>query len=94
MILLPTTCRIDYHTDPPAYGDTSVIASLSLGEARRFSLRSQSDPDEVHDVELLSGSLVIMGAGCQEQYEHALRVEVSRRNPRFNVTFRMFGHGG
>lgn len=82
---------IDYHTDPPAYGDTSVIASLSLGEERMFSLRSIADPSRTYDVSLASGSLFIMGEGCQERYEHALLVDASKRGSRFNVTFRQFG---
>lgn len=84
---------VDYHTDPPAYGDTSVIASLSLGERRTFSLRSLEQPERRYNVDLPSGSLFIMGEGCQDRYEHALLPDPERAGPRFNLTFRQFGSG-
>ena len=85
---------VDYHVDLPAYGDTSTIASLSFGEERVFSLRSLEDPEVVYDLTLPDGSLVILGTGCQDRYQHALLRDPEKRKPRFNITFRMYGFSG
>ena len=80
-----------YHSDPPAFGDTSVIASLSLGATRTFALRSRVQPEDVRTVDLVSGDLVVMTAGCQERFEHALLPDPSVRTIRYNLTFRSRG---
>ena len=55
-----------FHRDLPAYGDTSAIASLSLGAEREFIFRKTTNPDERFAIPLISGSLLFMGKGCQE----------------------------
>ena len=81
----------DYHSDPPAYGDTQSIASISLGEERMFSLRRVDDHDAKYDLRLGDGSLLIMGKHCQDLYEHVLLGEPSLQRPRINLTFRPRG---
>ncbi len=78
-----------FHSDPPSFGPTSLIPSISLGEKRTFLLRNKSDHSDQYEIELPNGSLLIMGAGCQEKYEHAVPVHESP-NPRINLTFRPF----
>ncbi len=56
---------VDYHSDSVAYGDTNVIASVSLGQERLFNLREKATQKE-HELLLHQGSLLIMGEGCQE----------------------------
>ena len=81
---------VDFHSDLPAYGDTSCIASLSLGEEREFLIRRQSDK-KTRSIVLASGSLLIMGQNFQTEFEHALPTSNRYANPRINLTFRCYG---
>lgn len=81
----------DFHADYPAYGDLSSIASISLGEEREFLLRKIEDHSDLYRLTLGDGSLLIMGEGCQERYEHALPANDKYKSPRINLTFRPFG---
>ena len=81
---------VGYHCDYPAYGDTSVIASLSIGEEREFLLREKSSLTETR-ILLEEGSLLIMGDHCQERYEHSLPTDPIYKNGRINLTFRQYG---
>jgi len=61
--------HIPWHADnEPWIGP--VIASLSLGDARRFQLRHKASREVVWDDALGAGDLIVMGAGCQQDYEH------------------------
>ncbi|WP_440056291.1 alpha-ketoglutarate-dependent dioxygenase AlkB (plasmid) [Pseudoalteromonas sp. T1lg65] len=80
-----------FHTDLSAFGPTNVIASISLGAERNFLIRSQSNPELLHDITLEDGSLFIMGEGFQNNYEHAIAKGNEQTGPRFNITFRQFG---
>ena len=81
---------VDYHSDPPAFGDTSIIASLSLGEEREFLMREKASFLETKQI-LAHGSLLIMKNDCQMLYEHCLPVNSIYTNPRINLTFRKYG---
>ncbi len=80
-----------FHQDLPAYGSTAAIASLSLGAEREFVLRSVSDSTERFKIRLASGSLIFMGEGCQDLYEHAIPLDPDCTEPRLNLTFRRYG---
>lgn len=80
---------VDYHHDPRAFGDTSVIPSFSLGAERKFLLRDKNSLEEF-DIILNHGSVLIMGANCQERYEHSLPIDNSCHQGRINLTFRQF----
>lgn len=82
---------VDFHVDLPAYGTTSAIASLSLGAERKFVFRSTSDPAERFSINLSPGSLLYIGEGCQDLYEHALPRDERCGQPRLNLTFRKYG---
>ena len=82
---------VDFHQDMPAYGDTSEIASLSLGAQREFVLRKIENPGERYAISLQPGSLLYMGEGSQTLYEHSLPRDDSCREPRLNLTFRKYG---
>lgn len=84
------TSGVDYHSDYVAYGDTTVIPSISLGEERVFCLR-EKDTGEVFSQQLKHGSLIVMGKDCQKNYEHALPEDPKYKSPRINLTFRKFG---
>jgi alkylated DNA repair dioxygenase AlkB len=81
----------DFHSDLPAYGPTSAIASLSLGAEREFVFRSTSDTNVRFSIHLAPGSLLFIGKGCQELYEHALLRDERCSKPRLNLTFRKYG---
>ncbi len=81
---------VDYHSDTVAFGDTSQIVSISLGEERVFHLREKTT-QKVHEIVLKKGSLLLMGEHCQERYEHALPLDSNYKQPRINLTFRKYG---
>lgn len=81
---------VDFHSDPSAFGDTTIIPSISLGEERDFLLREKSTLKE-HKLTLNNGSLVIMGENCQNLYEHSLPINPIYKKGRINLTFRKYG---
>ncbi|MEM9916821.1 MAG: alpha-ketoglutarate-dependent dioxygenase AlkB [Bacteroidota bacterium] len=83
--------HMDFHSDLPAYGDTSSIASISLGAERHFAFRPKAQQEATYSLLLKNGSLVHMGLYCQERYEHALPPTPDCREPRINLTFRKYG---
>ena len=54
---------VDYHSDKRAFGDTSVLPSMSLGEERQFNVREISSM-KVSTFVLKHGSLFVMEKGC------------------------------
>ena len=81
---------VDFHSDFSAFGDTSIIPSISLGEEREFKFREKESKQELSQI-LKNGSLVIMGKHCQERYEHSLPINPKYKGPRINLTFRKYG---
>lgn len=82
---------VSFHRDLPAYGSTSQIASLSLGAERNFAIRSVGGDMEPLIISLDSGSLLFMGDGFQDLYEHGLPLDTGCCLPRLNLTFRRYG---
>jgi alkylated DNA repair dioxygenase AlkB len=82
--------HMSWHSDDEkSLGVNPVIASVSFGEVRRFSVRHRKDKElSPITLELASGSLVIMGGEMQEYWHH--RISPSKKNlgPRINLTFR------
>jgi len=79
---------VDWHSDDePELGKEPVIASMSLGAARRFDLRHRVSGETVR-VEIPPGSVVVMSGRCQAEWVH--RVAKTKRSvgPRINLTFR------
>jgi len=85
--------------DERALGRDPVIASLSLGAARRFCLRPReaqkrrespflNASEETLRIVLEPGSLLLMQAGIQHRYKHALPKALRVTEPRINLTFR------
>ncbi|WP_298427844.1 alpha-ketoglutarate-dependent dioxygenase AlkB [uncultured Kordia sp.] len=84
------TSGVTYHSDHSAFGDTTIIPSISIGEERMFYLR-EKESQKVHDILLKEGSMLIMGENCQERYEHSLPINPSYKKGRINLTFRQYG---
>ena len=77
------------HADAePELGANPVIASVSLGATRRFQLRHRKLRDEKLDLDLSSGSLLIMRGTLQTHYRHGVPKQLRCVEPRINLTFR------
>jgi alkylated DNA repair dioxygenase AlkB len=74
--------------DEPELGEQPVIASVSLGAARRFRLRSRDAGRRTLDLELPHGSLLRMAGDTQRNYRHALPRSRRVHEARLNLTFR------
>jgi alkylated DNA repair dioxygenase AlkB len=80
---------VGWHSDDEALlGPAPAIASLSLGETRRFRLRHRRRAFAPLDIELTDGSLLLMAGATQRNWEHAVPKERGERGPRINLTFR------
>ena len=64
-----------------------VIASLSLGATRTFSLRAKGGAVAFSE-RLPGGSLLIMAGQTQKNFKHEVPKEPRVRQPRINLTFR------
>jgi alkylated DNA repair dioxygenase AlkB len=94
---------IGWHSDnEPELGWTPLIASLSFGATRRFSFRRKrlrstnfaplrDHETDRHDIELRSGSMLVMFGETQRNWEHALLKTKKVTEPRINLTFRILG---
>ncbi len=69
-------------------GATPVIASVSLGTPRLFTMRAKSDKKRLLDLRLAHGSLLIMGGASQQRFQHAVPKENRLHGERINLTFR------
>lgn len=74
--------------DEPELGTQPLIASLSLGAARRFLLRRRDDRAQVTEFVLGHGDLLVMAGDTQRHYQHALPKTASPMGERINLTFR------
>lgn len=83
---------VSFHTDDePIFGPCPVIASLSLGAARRFIFRHNADRGPKVELVLGSGSLLIMAGETQKRWQHAVPKTTKAEGevgPRINLTFR------
>ena len=74
--------------DEPELGPNPVIASVSLGAMRRFSLRHRRRRDLRIDLPLAHGSLLLMSGTTQHHWVHALPKTAASAGERINLTFR------
>lgn len=74
--------------DEPELGPTPIIASLSLGDERRFDFRHRTSGDTVR-VNLPHGSLLVMSGNTQTRWKHCLAKTKASRSPRINLTYRL-----
>ena len=79
-----------FHSDDePELGDRPTIASLSLGEERKFQLKHKYRKDlKLVTIPLLDGSLLIMRGDTQRKWKHGIPKERTPCAPRINLTFR------
>ncbi len=79
--------------DEPELGPRPVIASISLGGVRRFTLKHRRDPAVRGALELPHGSLLVMSGDTQRLYRHGLPRTARDVAPRVNLTFRWIDPG-
>ena len=80
---------VSWHSDDePDLGRNPVIASLSLGETRRFLLRQKKDHSITKSFDLTHGSLLYMSGNVQNIWEHSIPKTTKDIGIRINLTFR------
>ena len=82
---------VGWHADDEkSLGDNPTIASLSLGETRRFEFCRKDDKERkpVYGFHLVHGSGLLMKGDVQERWLHTVPREYHDRKPRLNLTFR------
>jgi alkylated DNA repair dioxygenase AlkB len=72
----------------PAAPHDVLIASVSLGATRRFTLRHRRQPTR-RVLLLADGDLLVMGGSMQRRWQHAVPKTAVPSGPRLNLTFRI-----
>lgn len=67
----------------------SIIASLSLGETRRFIFRRRDNHQIKVELILGDGDFLIMGGDTQKFWQHHVPKTAKSTEPRINLTFRV-----
>ncbi len=81
--------HMSWHADDEkSLGDKPVIASVSLGEKRKFGLKHRFEEGLKLNLELESGSLLIMKGEMQEFWHHRIFPSKKPLGARINLTFR------
>lgn len=74
--------------DEPELGPDPVIASVVFGARRRFVFRRKDDKARKLEVPLGDGDVLVMGAGTQAHWQHAVPKTARPVGARINLTFR------
>ncbi len=81
---------VAWHSDDePELGKEPAIASLSFGETRIFKLRRADDHKQKFDIELPSGSCLLMRGKTQQAWQHQIAKSKKPLQARINLTFRL-----
>ena len=75
--------------DEPELGKNPIIASVSFGATRRFSLRHKHSKNHKIDIDLASGSFLLMQGETQHFWQHQIAKTAKEIQPRINLTFRI-----
>jgi len=81
---------VAWHSDDEyELGIKPVIASVSLGQTRRFDVRHKTDHQKKYSVNLENGSLLLMRGDLQHSWEHRIAKSTKPLKERVNLTFRI-----
>jgi len=81
---------VGWHSDDePELGEAPVIASMSLGASRDFSLRQKKPGVGKLKLRLDSGDLLLMSGQLQHNWQHQLPKTQLPVGERINLTFRL-----
>jgi len=75
-----------YHSDQESSGYNTILPSISLGEVREFSFKNRAYED-IYNLDLANGSLLVMGEYCQSRHTHSLTKNSNYEKGRINITF-------
>jgi alkylated DNA repair dioxygenase AlkB len=64
------------------------VALVSLGDTRRMTIRSRFKPRRILDLDLESGSLLVMSYASHFNYDHGIPKTTRRVGPRISIAFR------
>ncbi|WP_020210362.1 alpha-ketoglutarate-dependent dioxygenase AlkB family protein [Gilvimarinus chinensis] len=79
---------VAWHSDDePELGPEPAIASVSLGQTRRFTLKHKADRETVA-LDLAHGDLLLMSGPLQRNWLHQLAKSKMSLGARINLTFR------
>lgn len=81
---------IGFHADNEVKVDSDLIASISIGGSRRFTIKEKkvSQSAEKYEFLLEDGDLVVMNGLMQKHYKHSIPKTVKPVSERINLTFR------
>jgi alkylated DNA repair dioxygenase AlkB len=91
---------IGYHSDKELDPNYQKVATVSLGQSRKFYLqpiisKKEKEEEKIYRKRkdtiktiLHSGDLVVMFGDCQKLYKHSIPKEKKATNPRISLTFR------
>ena len=81
---------IGFHADDePELGRDPLVATVSLGATRRFVLKPRRKSTAgATSLDLVHGSLVVMGGTCQRHFVHGVPRHVEAADERISLTFR------
>lgn len=81
---------VAWHADnEKELGPRPLIASVSLGQARKFDFRHKEDHKRKYSLTLTNGSLLIMKGDLQHHWEHRIAKTTTPMRERINLTFRI-----
>ncbi|CAD5983758.1 alpha-ketoglutarate-dependent dioxygenase AlkB [Planktothrix agardhii 1029] len=81
---------VSWHSDDePELGENPIIASVSFGAVRRFSLKYKLSKSYKIDIDLPNGSLLLMKGETQHFWQHQITKTSKSVQPRINLTFRV-----
>ena len=80
---------VAWHADKDTLpGVKTDIASVSIGQERNFDFRSKADHKQQYAIKLEHGSLLLMKADLQKNWEHRIAKSSMPMKARINMTFR------
>ena len=74
--------------DEPELGIEPTIASISLGQERKFIIRNKLNHNDKLTISLPHNSMLVMRGNLQSLYEHKVPKTSLKVNSRLNLTFR------
>jgi alkylated DNA repair dioxygenase AlkB len=81
---------VSWHSDDePTLGPEPVIASVTLGGSRTFTLKPRDGGERV-TLSLGNGDLLVMGGDLQRRWLHSVPRRPAEKQSRINLTFRHF----
>ncbi|MFP4101633.1 alpha-ketoglutarate-dependent dioxygenase AlkB family protein [Coleofasciculus sp.] len=80
---------VSWHSDDePELGKNPIIASVSFGATRRFSLKHKISKSRKVDIDLAKGSFLLMKGETQHFWQHQIAKTSKPVQARINLTFR------